>query len=136
MSTNQSTVSQAQRGIIWTGRVISVLMVMVFIASASMKLFGGEEVATEMAKQGVPVKAVFAIACVELICVLLYAIPWTSMLGAILLTGYMGGAIFVHLSSGEMFIPQIIIPMLVWLGLFLREERLWSILPWRHPAEQ
>lgn len=67
----------------------------------------------------------------ELLCAVLYAIPQTSVLGAILLTGYMGGAIATHARIGEGFIPQIIIGVLVWLGLFLRDARLRALIPIR-----
>ena len=67
----------------------------------------------------------------EIACTIIYAIPQTAVLGAILLTGYMGGAIATHVRVGEGVIPHIIIGVLVWLGLFLREPRLRAILPWR-----
>lgn len=67
----------------------------------------------------------------ELVCTILYAIPQTSVLGAILLTGYMGGAIATHVRVGDMFLVQAGLGVLVWLGLYLREPRLRAILPWR-----
>jgi hypothetical protein len=66
---------------------------------------------------------------------LIYAIPQTAVLGAILLTGYMGGAIATHVRVGDGVVVHIIIGVLVWLGLFLREPRLRAILPWRTAAQ-
>jgi hypothetical protein len=76
------------------------------------------------------------IAIVELVCVLLYAIPRTSVLGAILLTGYLGGAISTHVRAGEPFILPLAVGVIIWLGLFLRDARLRDLLPLRSPASQ
>jgi hypothetical protein len=76
------------------------------------------------------------IAIVELACVLLYAIPRTSVLGAILLTGYLGGAISTHVRAGEPFYLPLGVGVIVWLGLFLRDARLRALLPLRSPAPQ
>ena len=67
----------------------------------------------------------------ELSCVLIYAIPSTSILGAILLTGYLGGAICTHWRVGDPFVVQAILGVLVWVGLYLREERLRGLVPFR-----
>ena len=70
----------------------------------------------------------------ELACTILYLIPQTSVLGAILLTGYMGGAIATHISLEEPFAFQAVFGVVIWLGIFLREPRLRTILPirWSH----
>ena len=68
-----------------------------------------------------------------LACTLLYIVPWTSVLGAILLVGYLGGAVFVHVHKGEhgqMWTP-VVVGVLLWLGLLLREPRLRALLPFR-----
>ena len=72
-----------------------------------------------------------AIGIAELVSTLLYAIPRTSVLGAILLTGYMGGAIATHVRIGEPFVVQAGIGVLVWLGLFLRDARIRELIPLR-----
>jgi hypothetical protein len=71
------------------------------------------------------------LAMVEVSCVLIYLIPATSVLGAILLTGYMGGAICTHLRVGDPFFIQIALGVLVWLGLYLRDTRLRALIPIR-----
>jgi hypothetical protein len=63
--------------------------------------------------------------------VVVYLIPRTSVLGAVLLAGYMGGAICTHWRAGDVFVGQIVIGLLVWLGLYLREPRLRALLPLR-----
>jgi hypothetical protein len=67
-----------------------------------------------------------------LACTLLYAIPQTSVLGAILLTGYLGGATATHVRVGDNFAGPIIFGVLVWLGLFLRDSRLRALIPWKN----
>jgi uncharacterized protein YndB with AHSA1/START domain len=71
------------------------------------------------------------LAFVELGCLAIYLFPRTAVLGAILLTGYLGGATATHVRIGDMFLPPILVGVLVWLGLFFRDERLRVLLPWR-----
>ena len=67
----------------------------------------------------------------ELLCVVVYLVPNTAILGAVLLTGYMGGAILAHLRIGESILFQIALGLVIWLGLYLREPRLRELLPLR-----
>jgi len=119
--------------IVWTGRVITALASLVFLMSASMKLRGGPELTQGMTHLGLPESMILALAIIELSCVVVYLIPQTSLLGAILLTGYMGGAICTHWRVGDPFVVQIVLGIVVWLGLYLREPRLKSLLPLRTP---
>jgi hypothetical protein len=82
-------------------------------------------------KFGYPETLLTPIGIIEVLCVLLYAIPRTSVLGAILLTGYMGGAVATHVRIGDMFVPPLMIGVFVWLGLFLRDAGIRALLPWR-----
>jgi len=116
---------------VWIGRVLSGLVSLVFAMSAFMKLKGGAEVTEGMAHLGLPERLILPLAILELSCVVVYAIPRTSVLGAILLTGYMGGAICTHWRVGDPFFVQVAIGVVVWLGLFLREPRLKELLPLR-----
>ena len=117
--------------IVWFGRVISVLAALVFAMSAIMKLKGGPDIAQGMAHLGLPESLITPLAVLELSCVVIYLIPATSVLGAILLTGYMGGAICTHLRVGDPFFVQIAVAICVWLGLYLREDRLKGLIPLR-----
>lgn len=120
----------AKAGItVWIGRVLSGLLSALFTFSAVMKFSGAEEMKKEMARFGIDDKLIQPIGIVEAICVLLYVIPQTKVLGAILLTGYMGGAILTHLRVNDPFIMHIVFGVLVWLGIYLRDERLRFILP-------
>ena len=115
----------------WTGLVISGLVAAMFAMSGVMKLKGGPEVAKGMEHLGLPESMVLPLAILELTCVVIYLIPATSVLGAILLTGYIGGAICTHWRVGDPFVVQIAIGVFVWLGVYLREARLRAILPLR-----
>jgi len=117
--------------IVWVGRGISVLVSLVFLMSAFMKLKGGAEVMQGMAHLGLPESLILPLAILEVSCVVIYLIPATSILGAILLTGYIGGAICTHWRVGDPFFMQIAIGIVVWLGLYLRENRLKALIPLR-----
>ena len=117
--------------IVWVGRRISVLVSLVFLMSAFMKLKGGAEVMQGMAHLGLPESLILPLAILEVSCVVIYLIPATSILGAILLTGYIGGAICTHWRVGDPFFMQIAIGIVVWLGLYLRENRLKGLIPLR-----
>ena len=117
--------------LVWTGRVLSVLSSLAFLMSGIMKLKGGPELDKGMEHLGLPGSMVTPLAFLELTCVVLYLIPGTSVLGALLLTGYLGGAICTHWRVGDPFFVQIILGMVVWLGLYLREDRLRNLLPLR-----
>jgi hypothetical protein len=115
----------------WISWVISGLASAMFLFSAVLKLKGGPELAQGMAHLGLPERMVIPLAILELTCVLVYLIPATSVLGAVLLAGYVGGAICTHWRVGDPFFVQIILGLLVWLGVYLREPRLKPLLPIR-----
>jgi len=117
--------------IAWIGRVVSTLTSLVFLMSGVMKLKGGAEVMQGMDHLGLPASLILPLAILEIACAVIYLIPKTSILGAILLTGFIGGAICAHLRVGDPYFVQIIIGMLIWLGLYLREDRLKGLIPLR-----
>ena len=123
--------ASASGKIVWVGRVISILVSLLFAMSALMKLRGGPEVIQGMAHLGLPESLIVPLAILEISCVVIYAIPATSVLGTILLTGYIGGAICTHLRVGDPFFMQIGFGIFVWLGLYLRENRLKALIPLR-----
>jgi hypothetical protein len=116
---------------VWVGRVISGLVCLLFLFSAAMKLKGGPELAQGMVHLGLPDRMVMPLAILEITCVVIYMIPATAVLGAILLAGYIGGTICTAWRVGDPFIPQIVLGLSVWLGLYLREPRLKDLIPIR-----
>jgi hypothetical protein len=119
--------------IVWTGRVISVLPVLVILTSARWKLTESSTYVAEFARIGWPHEALPLLAWLQLTFMLVYVIPRTSVLGAILLTGYLGGAIASYVRIGEYSPPLVPLTtaLLAWLGIYLRERRLWALLPFR-----
>jgi hypothetical protein len=124
-------VAAASGKIVWGGRVISGLASLVFLMSAFLKLKGGPEVMQGLTHLGLPESMVMPLAILEISCVVIYLIPPTSVLGAILLAGYIGGAICTHWRAGDPFFVQIVLGIFVWLGLYLREDRLRALIPLR-----
>jgi hypothetical protein len=127
-------VAIASEKVMWVGRVISGLVSLLFLFSAVLKLKGGPELAKGMAHLGLPDSMVVPLAALEISCVVIYLIPATSVLGAILLTGYVGGAICTHWRAGDPFFIQIALGVFIWLGLYLRENRLKALLPLRRAS--
>jgi uncharacterized membrane protein YphA (DoxX/SURF4 family) len=129
MQDNQRPVTS--KSLLWTGRVISALPALMLLASGVMKLTRSEDVIKGFSDLGYNPDIALGIGLLELACTVLYIIPRTAVLGAILLTGYMGGAIATHVRLGEPFFAQVIIGVLIWLGLYLRDARLRELLPLR-----
>jgi DoxX-like protein len=126
--THTALVSKRMR---WAGYVISALPVLMLVFSGVMKLFKPAPVVEGFVRLGYPESLALGIGIVELACAILYVIPQTSVLGAILLTGYLGGATATHVRIGEPFFPPIVLGVLIWGGLFLRDARLRALLPLR-----
>lgn len=121
--------STGTRVMFWAGCVISSLPVLLLTMSGVMKFVQPPMVLEGMDKLGIPVSVLIPIGVVEIGCVILYLIPQTSVLGAILLTGYLGGAIFAHVRANDAFLGPILFGILVWLGLFLRDARIRALIP-------
>jgi hypothetical protein len=116
---------------IWAGRIASALPVLMLLFSGVMKLVKPAPVVDEFARLGYAESLALSIGALELICTVVYVIPRTSVLGAILLTGYLGGATATHVRANDPFFIPIILGMLVWGGLYLRDERLRTLIPLR-----
>ena len=124
--------AQPRKAVRWAGRVISALPALMLLASASMKLSHAPQfVAMFTNKLGYQESSLTTIGLLELACTALYVIPQTAFLGALLLTGYLGGAIATHVRIGEPFGVPLVLGVLVWLGLYLRESRLKALAPLR-----
>jgi hypothetical protein len=117
---------------LWGGRVASALAVLGLLLSASMKISHGARIVPQfVGRFGYPESTLGPIGFVELACAILYAVPQTSALGAVLLTGYLGGAVATHVRVGDPFLTPLVLGILVWAGLFLRDDRLRALLPLR-----
>ena len=129
--TSDTQPAPVSKGILWTGRVLSTLAVLMMASGAIMKLMKPEFQIEGMEKLGWPERYAVVLGILELTCTLIYAIPRTSVLGAVLLTGYLGGAIATHLRVGDPVFGPLIPAAFIWAGLYLREPRLRTLLPLR-----
>jgi hypothetical protein len=122
-----------KRWIFWVGWVVSLWPVFVVGSSATWKLTRNAWYVAEFARIGWPESALNLLAFLQLGCIALFLIPRTSVLGAILLTGYLGGAIATYVRIGEAY--PVLVPlstsMIAWAGLYLRDERLRTLIPIR-----
>ena len=124
--------SRSSSGMVWTGRIVSALVVLFLLAVSAFGLIKHAELAPQMAKYGFAASLAIKVPLTCLICTLIYAFPRTAVLGAILLTGYFGGATLTHIRAGEPFFAPVVVAVLAWGGIFLRDERLRALVPFRH----
>ena len=124
-------VAPVSKKILWTSYIMTALPVLMLLFSATMKLIHPPQLDEGFVKMGIPVSHALGLGILELACTLLYAIPRTSVLGAILLTGYLGGAMQTHVRIGEPVFMHVIFGVLIWGGLFLRDTRLRALIPLR-----
>jgi hypothetical protein len=123
------------RGGLWTGRVLSTLAAVSLLLDSIGKLMEIPPVVAGSAELGYPASTVFPIGVILLLCVVAYVIPSTSVLGAVLLTGYLGGAVATHVRVEDPLLSHTLFPIyvgsLVWGGLLLRDARLRALFPRR-----
>jgi hypothetical protein len=117
---------------LWAGRIISALPVLLLLLSGVMKLMKPAPLVQGFAQFGYPESLILKIGILEIFCTVVYMIPRTSVLGAILMTGYLGGATATNVRVGDpsSFIP-VLVGVLVWAGLYLRDDRLRALIPLR-----
>ena len=119
---------------LWAGRIISALVALLLVFSGVMKLLKPAPVLQGFAHFGYPESLILGIAILEIACAIVYLIPRTSVLGAILVTGYLGGATASNVRVGDpSFYLTVILGVLAWGGLYLREDRLRALIPLRSP---
>ena len=120
------------KAMLYGGWAASVLPVLVLIMSATMKLTHNPAMTKDFVEKfGYQDSIATPLGIVEVLCTVLYCIPATSILGAVLLTGYLGGAVATHVRVGDPPVAPIAVGVLVWLGLFLRDSRIRELLPLR-----
>ena len=120
---------------LWSGRIISGLVTAFMIFDGTIHITKPAPVVQGFAQLGFPIRLAVPLGIVSLTCALLYAIPQTSILGAILLTGYLGGAVAVQVPTQNPFFGEVIFPVyigiFVWGGIYLRDERMRKLIPFR-----
>ena len=128
----QSTLS---KGRLWTGRIMSGLPALFLLVDGVGKLVKPAPVVEGTVQLGYPESVLLGLGIVLLTCTVLYMIPRTAILGAILLTGYLGGAIATHVRVGSPLFSHILFPVyiavLIWGGLYVRDDRLRALIPLR-----
>lgn len=119
---------------LWAGRVISAIPILFLLLDGVAKLFKPAPVVEATVRLGYSETVIIGLGVLLLVCTIVYVIPRTSILGAILLTGYLGGATATHVRVGDSLFPVLfpsLIGMLIWGGLYLRDERLRALIPLR-----
>jgi hypothetical protein len=115
-----------------TGQVLTSLALLFMVFDAGIKLLQLTPAVEGTVQLGYPASAVLTIGVIELVCIALYAIPRTAVLGAVLLTGYLGGAVATHLRVGSPLLTHVLFPLyiaaLVWGGLYLRDARVRAVV--------
>lgn len=118
------------RKMLWAGRIVSALPVLMLLFSGTMKLMKPVPVVQGFAHYGYPERLILLIGVLEIASTIVYMIPRTTVLGAILMTGYLGGATATNVRVGDpSYVVTVILGILVWLGLYLRDERLRGLIP-------
>jgi len=129
-----TTTTELSKSAQWAGYVLSVLPSLFLLLDAVMKLFKPSFVVEATTKLGYQESVIVPLGIVLLVCTVLYLVPITSVLGAILLTGYLGGAVATHVRMSEGAFPilfPVIIGGLIWGGLYLRDPRIRAQIPLR-----
>lgn len=119
---------------LWGGRIMSAVPALLLLFSAIMKFNPPPDAAEGFDHLGVSMDLSRPLGVLELTCVLVYLVPQTAVLGAILLTGYLGGAIMTHVRVGDPIFTQPLLGLFIWGGLWLRDRRLRKIIPLRSPS--
>ena len=118
---------------LWAGRILSPIVVVGLVTDSAIQLFAPAQVASMLQETGFAMDLTRVVGPIILACAILYAIPATSVLGAILVTGFLGGAICAHVRIGELGSPPEIVSLLLggmtWGGLYARDPRVRTLLP-------
>jgi DoxX-like protein len=130
IATQAATASKKR---LWAGRIVSALPILFLLVDGIMKLVKPPVVISGTVELGYDGSVIVPLGILLTACTVIYAIPRTSVLGAILLTGYLGGAVATQVRVGNPVFSHILFPVylgvLLWLGLYLRDERLRLLVP-------
>ena len=132
---NNTQPVQLSKARLWTGWILTALPALMLLMGGIMDLMKPDFVVKTTVEMGYPEGVITGLGVVVLICVILYLIPNTAILGAVLLTGYLGGAVATHVRHGDPFFANVLAPVyfaiVVWAGVYLREPRLSALVPFR-----
>ena len=116
----------------WAGRIISGIAVFALLLDSMIKVLQTQPAIEGTMQLGYPASVVLGLGLVQLFCVIAYVVPRTSLLGAVLLTGYLGGAVATHVRVGNPFLTHVLSPIYVaifiWGGLYLRDARVRTLI--------
>jgi hypothetical protein len=116
----EETARPSRKSMLWAGRIVSAVPILALVMSGAMKLSHAPQIVGLFSGHlGFAESAVAGIGLLELFCIALYAIPATSVLGAVLVSAYLGGAVASHVRVGDAFIVPILLAALAWLGKLL-----------------
>ncbi len=121
----------SSKKMIWTGRILSGIVALFMLFNGAIAVMRPPFAREGFAHLGYPDSAGLGVAIALLASAVIYAIPRTSVLGAILMTGYLGGATASHVRIGEPFYFPVVVAVLAWVGIYLREARLRALIPLR-----
>lgn len=116
---------------LWAGRIVSALPVLMLWFSGALKFIKPPAVVEGFAHFGLPMSLAVPLGILEVGCTVVYVIPRTAVLGAILMTAYLGGAIATNVRVGDSVVIPVALGILAWAGLYLRDERLRALIPLR-----
>jgi hypothetical protein len=132
MMQSETQAGPVSKAMLWTGIIVSALPVLMILMASVMKLVRAPAVVEGIARTGFSRGLIVPIGILELVCVVVYVIPRTAVLGAILLTGLLGGATVTTLRIGDPTFPMpVVLGMLAWGGLYLRDQRVRALIPLR-----
>jgi hypothetical protein len=118
---------------IWAGRIVTALPVLFLLFDGTIHIMRIPAVVEGFAKAGFPISTAVPLGIIEIVCIILYVLPRTSVLGAILLTGYLGGAVATNVRQQLPMLGYVLAPVYVaiflWGGLWLRDDRVRSLIP-------
>jgi hypothetical protein len=127
--------TSVSRGALWTGRVMSGLVIVFLLFDGAMKLILLDVAVTTSQQMAIPLDIIRTLGVLTLLGTLLYAYPRTAVLGAIFLTGYLGGAIYAHFRLADPLFTHtlfgVYLGLLIWGGLYLRDPRVRALIPFR-----
>ncbi len=116
---------------LWAGRIITALVVAFMIFDLVGKLLVIQPVIDAQTHLGFPVELSMTLGLIEIVCLVLFVIPPTTLIGALLLTAYLGGATAIQVRVGDPFYFPVMMGLLLWLALLLRDSRLRAFLPFK-----